>query len=104
MSRTSTSSTTPTQRKCLTSPTHHQVTLGQLARVTAIDPLMQSAMRRHRSGSAPLARTNRRNIAAQLEQHAAVYEELCAPTSQHPSERARPPARVIPAADRKSVV
>ena len=73
------SSAMPTQHKPRTLHTHHQVTLGQLARVTAVDPPMQSAIRRHRSGSAPLARTDRRNIAAQLEQHAAVYEELCAP-------------------------
>ena len=89
-----------TPHKPHTPHTHHQVTLGQLARVTAVDPLMQSAIRRHRSGSAPLARSNRRNIAAQLEQHAAVYEELCAPTSQHPSERARPPSSATAAHQR----
>ena len=98
MSRSPTSSTTPTQHKFPTPSTHHQVSHGQLARVTAIDPLMQSAIRRHRDGSAPLARSNRRNIAAQLEQHAAVYEELCTPTSQHPSEQALSPSIVAPAA------
>ena len=98
VSRSPTSSTPPTQHKFPTPSTHHQVSHGQLARVTAIDPLMQSAIRRHRDGSAPLARSNRRNIAAQLEQHAAVYEELCTPTSQHPSKQALTPSIVAPAA------
>ena len=98
MSRSPASSTTSTQHKFPTPSTHHQVSHGQLARVTAIDPLMQSAIRRHRDGSAPLARSNRRNIAAQLDQHAAVYEELCTPTSQHPSEQALSPSIVATAA------
>ena len=99
------SSAMPAQHQPRALHTHHQVTLGQLARVTAVDPPMQSAIRRHRSGSAPLTRTDRRNIAAQLEQHAAVYEELCAPTSQNPSARARPPssATAAPRQHRRSI-